>query len=370
MLRSIQVAAGAVRAVPAPSRESTPAEYLTRASELRPGPRRASAPPRAALPLVLVSIACCTAPHRVRRRWRRSVRARRRCLNETFKSHRPIESGRIALSFALAPVGTIGFSPAKAPLSLHLEGPFQSAGDRAQLPHFALQAELQLGQACWAAAGRRCASGPSRPAAAVRRAGRHALPRARRAPSRRSQQGYAAGEPLRRRRAGRLDVRRARRRSGRLAHAPVDRRARPTSPATDTVHIVAGLNASAHFFADASRLSQAGGSFAPEQLERRRRAVRAPARRPRSRARCAPRGWTSTPALRTTSCVTPVGAGGPRRDPELDRGALGGLRAAALTLELQFAAAEPAARRSSRRATRSRSPSCPVLDSVSRDAPA
>ncbi|MGA2319589.1 MAG: hypothetical protein ABSG95_02445 [Solirubrobacteraceae bacterium] len=63
-------------------------------------------------------------------------------LNETFSHREPIESGRIELSFALTAPGTGGSFLGASPLSLHLEGPFQSLGP-AQLPRFALLLELR-----------------------------------------------------------------------------------------------------------------------------------------------------------------------------------------------------------------------------------
>lgn len=59
-------------------------------------------------------------------------------LAETFRSHKPIESGRISLSFAVA--GTGGQS-----LALRIEGPFASRGS-GRLPDFALQVALSASQ--------------------------------------------------------------------------------------------------------------------------------------------------------------------------------------------------------------------------------
>jgi hypothetical protein len=62
-------------------------------------------------------------------------------LNETFESPKPIESGQIDLSFALA---TSGYAALGQPVSLHLTGPFQSAGS-SQLPRFALSVDISTG---------------------------------------------------------------------------------------------------------------------------------------------------------------------------------------------------------------------------------
>jgi hypothetical protein len=63
-------------------------------------------------------------------------------VRDTFTSHKPIESGRIDLSFALTPTGSSAGSPAAGrPFQLGLQGPFQSLGP-ARLPRFALALTL------------------------------------------------------------------------------------------------------------------------------------------------------------------------------------------------------------------------------------
>ncbi len=60
-------------------------------------------------------------------------------LNETFHSHKPIESGRISLAFGLASLPTGASAQAT---SLSLQGPFESLGS-GRLPSFALQIGLR-----------------------------------------------------------------------------------------------------------------------------------------------------------------------------------------------------------------------------------
>jgi hypothetical protein len=63
-------------------------------------------------------------------------------LNETFSSHKPISSGLLDVTFALS--GRAGARAAAAPgsFSLHLAGPFQSAGT-GRFPQFALALSLR-----------------------------------------------------------------------------------------------------------------------------------------------------------------------------------------------------------------------------------
>ena len=62
-------------------------------------------------------------------------------VSDTFSSHKPIESGRIDLSFVVSPLGSSGSSAAGRSFSLRLQGPFQSLGP-ARLPRFALALTL------------------------------------------------------------------------------------------------------------------------------------------------------------------------------------------------------------------------------------
>jgi hypothetical protein len=62
-------------------------------------------------------------------------------LSDTFNAPKPIESGQVDLSFALA---ASGYAALGQPVALHLSGPFQSTG-KGQLPHFALQLSLGTG---------------------------------------------------------------------------------------------------------------------------------------------------------------------------------------------------------------------------------
>jgi hypothetical protein len=62
-------------------------------------------------------------------------------LNDTFRSHQQIESGKLDLSFNLT---ARGLPSIKAPTSLHVSGPFQSLGAK-QFPHFALQVSFATG---------------------------------------------------------------------------------------------------------------------------------------------------------------------------------------------------------------------------------
>ncbi len=61
-------------------------------------------------------------------------------VNDTFHSHRQIDSGRLSLSLELAASGVRSL---KAPLSLGVRGPFQDGGPG--LPRFGLEVDLALG---------------------------------------------------------------------------------------------------------------------------------------------------------------------------------------------------------------------------------
>jgi hypothetical protein len=63
-------------------------------------------------------------------------------LSETFRSAKPVDSGRLDLSLSLA-AATQG-SPAKPLLGLHVAGPFQGLGGT-KLPRFALQLTIAAG---------------------------------------------------------------------------------------------------------------------------------------------------------------------------------------------------------------------------------
>lgn len=62
-------------------------------------------------------------------------------VHATFSSHKPIESGRIDLTFALTPTGLAGAPAAARPVRLGVQGPFESLGP-ARLPRFALALTL------------------------------------------------------------------------------------------------------------------------------------------------------------------------------------------------------------------------------------
>ena len=59
-------------------------------------------------------------------------------MRDTFQAQKPIESGRLDLSFSISGKGSAAFSK---PVSLHLSGPFQSEG-ASKLPQFDLQLSL------------------------------------------------------------------------------------------------------------------------------------------------------------------------------------------------------------------------------------
>ena len=290
-----------------------------------PAPRRRS---WRGLPLVLVLTACCTALSACASSGSSGPDS---LLNATFRSHAPIESGRISLSFTLAPVGTIGSVPVKAPLSLHLEGPFQSTGS-GRLPDFALQARVPSG-------GLLGGGGPALQVGATSTGGKLFIELggtaflAPAATVQALQQGYLQAT----RSAGAAPGGST---FAALGIDPGEWLAHPTIvgsgelDGTHTVHIVAGLNP-AHFFADASRLSSAGGSFglstgaqaglfAPSAAAAFEHSLRS--------ARVDVYTGAEDHLLRELSVRVDLAA-----TPN-SKGALGGLRSAVLTLELQFAA--------------------------------
>lgn len=59
-------------------------------------------------------------------------------VRDTFQAQKPIESGRLALSFSISGEGSAAFGK---PVSLHLSGPFQSDG-AGKLPQFDMQLSL------------------------------------------------------------------------------------------------------------------------------------------------------------------------------------------------------------------------------------
>ncbi|HTW43868.1 MAG TPA: hypothetical protein VMD79_16290 [Solirubrobacteraceae bacterium] len=62
-------------------------------------------------------------------------------VRDTFSAHKPIESGRIDLSFALTPLDAAGAPQPGRAFALRLQGPFQSLGPT-RLPRFALALTL------------------------------------------------------------------------------------------------------------------------------------------------------------------------------------------------------------------------------------
>jgi len=64
-------------------------------------------------------------------------------VSDTFRTHEPIESGRIALSFSVSSLSESGVRGSQA-LGLQLQGPFEGHGS-GRLPSFALQLGLQAG---------------------------------------------------------------------------------------------------------------------------------------------------------------------------------------------------------------------------------
>jgi hypothetical protein len=172
-------------------------------------------------------------------------------LSQTFSSQRSVDSGQVDLSFALS-AGASGTPAGQGPISLHLTGPFQSAGS-GQFPRFALALTVD-------AAGQKLKAG------AVSTGGRLYLELAGvafLAPSstkRAIEEGYAQASRAASPAAGRSS----------FAALGIDPGAwlRSASVAgsanvagAETVHIVAGLDA-ARFLADVQRLASSGGALA------------------------------------------------------------------------------------------------------------
>jgi hypothetical protein len=250
-------------------------------------------------------------------------------LGETFSSHAPIRSGRMFLSFALTPAGAAGSPAARGPLSLSLQGPFQSAG-AGQLPHFELQAQMTaVGDA--GTAGRTLHLGATStggqlfielggtpflaPAATVQALRQGYLQATRAGTSAEGSSPVAAlgidpGEWLEH--------------PSIVGHAELD--------GNEAVHVVAGLNAR-RFFADAARLTQAGSPLgsgglgsellAPGDLAALESSLRS--------ARVDVYTGSADHLLRALSVRATFSP------PDGARGTPGGLRAATLTLLLRFA---------------------------------
>jgi hypothetical protein len=178
-------------------------------------------------------------------------------LNDTFKSHAPIESGRIDLSLGFSSVGQLASLPLKGPLYLHLQGPFQSAG-AGQLPRFALQAEVKSG-------GLLTAPGQTLNVGATSTGSQLFIElggtpfQAPAATVQALEQGYAQASRASSSAKGRSTF-------SALGVDPGEWLTHPTIVASeqlageDTVHIAAGLNAP-RFLSDASKLSSAGGAL-------------------------------------------------------------------------------------------------------------
>jgi hypothetical protein len=173
-------------------------------------------------------------------------------LNETFASRKSISSGLLDVTFALSGRAGAGAPEAPGSFSLHLAGPFQSAG-AGRLPRFALALALQ-------STGRTLSVG------AVSTAGRLYLELggvAYLAPAAAVQaleEGYAqvnrgSSTGARRSTFATLGIDPAAwlTHSSRLGSAKI--------AGSDTVHLLAGLD-TARFLADAERLSRAGGALA------------------------------------------------------------------------------------------------------------
>jgi hypothetical protein len=176
-------------------------------------------------------------------------------LKETFSSHRPVSSGLLDLTFALSGRAGAGAPAAPGSFSLHLAGPFQSAGP-GRLPQFAFALALR-------STGRMLSVG------AVSTAGRLYLELgglaflAPAAAIQALEQGYteASGSSSTRARqstSATLGIDPA----AWLTHA--SRSGSVNLGGTDTVHLLAGLD-TARFLADAERLSSAGGALAAGQ---------------------------------------------------------------------------------------------------------
>ncbi len=248
-------------------------------------------------------------------------------LSETFKSHQPIESGRMLLSYALAPAAAGGPAAVAGGLSLALAGPFQGAGT-GRLPRFALQAELGSGAAPGSA-------GQALHLGAVSTAGKLFIELggtpflAPAATVEAVQQGYA--QASRAASAGPSSFTALGVDPGDwLTHPTVAGRAEVAGE--QTIHIVAGLDAT-RFFADAARLSlllrplglaggHGSGLFARSEPGAFESSLRS--------ARVDVYTGSGDHLLRRLSVRANLAA------PSDAPGALGGLRSATLTLVLQF----------------------------------
>jgi hypothetical protein len=176
-------------------------------------------------------------------------------LKETFSSHRSISSGLLELTLALSGPAGAGAPAAPGAFSLHLTGPFQSAG-AGRSPQFALTLALQT-------RGRTFSSG------AVSTAGRLYLELggvaflAPAAATQALEQGYAQA-------SGGSFTRGRRSTSATVGIDPAawlthpSRSGSANTGGADTVHLLAGLD-TARFLADAERLSSAGGALAVGQ---------------------------------------------------------------------------------------------------------
>jgi hypothetical protein len=175
-------------------------------------------------------------------------------VNETFSSHKSISSGLLDVTFALSGRAGAGAPAAPGSFSLHLAGPFQSAG-AGRFPRFALALALE-------------SSGRTLSLGAISTAGRLYLELggvaflAPAAAMQALQQGYAqvSGGSTGGRRStfATLGIDPA----AWLTHA--SRSGSANLAGSDTVHLLAGLD-TARFLADAERLSSAGGALAGGQ---------------------------------------------------------------------------------------------------------
>lgn len=169
-------------------------------------------------------------------------------LSETFRSHSPIESGRIDLRLTFSRAGAAASNPA---LSLRLQGPFQSLGG-ARLPDFALSLTL-ASEGHYLQAGATSAGG--RLFVALGGSAYVAPPEVTRA----LQQGFAE--------AARHAGGKSRSTFAALGIEPGDWIASPhvvghaTVAGADTTHIAASLDLQ-RFLADTRRLARAGGGLA------------------------------------------------------------------------------------------------------------
>jgi hypothetical protein len=176
-------------------------------------------------------------------------------LSETFSSPKSISSGVLDVTFALSGRAGAGGQPAHGSFSLHLAGPFQSAGP-GRFPQFALALGLET-------------SGRTLSVGAVSTAGRLYLELdgtaflAPAAAKRALEDGYAqvgggSSAGSRKSTFATLGIDPA----AWLTHA--SRSGSANIAGSDTVHVLAGLDA-ARFLADAERLSRAGGALAAGQ---------------------------------------------------------------------------------------------------------